>query len=194
MVILMVKTCDYPGCGRASDEWKIVRGYCTRHYQRMKSSGRLRVEKPRYMSPGEALEGRTERRGDCLIWTGTKNQKGYGRLRVGWNLESAHRVAFELAHGPIPDGAEVDHVCFNRACVEPAHLRLADRSTNSQYRRGAQPNSKSGIRNVHEKNGKWYVRLKVKQKNRIWGPFETVDEASTEAKRRREEFFYRPPE
>lgn len=145
----------------------------------------------KYATPAEALVGRSVRRGSCLIWTGHRNDKGYGRLLAdGW-LQSAHRVAYSLNFGPIPEGAEVDHICFNRACIEPSHLRLSDRATNTQYRRGAQPNSKSGIRNVHEKNGKWFVRLKVKQKNRIWGPFDSVDEAKAEAKRRREEFFYR---
>lgn len=182
--------CYFDGCIKTKADLKFVRGYCINHYNRLRVSGELPSAVDQYATAEESLRERSEQQGECLVWTGSKNQKGYGRLANRGRLESAHRVAYELSTGPIPAGMEVDHICFNRACVEPSHLRLADRSSNTQYRRGAQPNSKSGIRNVHEKNGKWFVRLKVKQKNRIWGPFDTADEAKSEARRRREEFFY----
>lgn len=191
MVIAMDIICYFDGCIKTKADLKFVRGYCINHYNRLRVSGELPSAVDQYATAEESLRERSEQQGECLVWTGSKNQKGYGRLANRGRLESAHRVAYELSTGPIPAGMEVDHICFNRACVEPSHLRLADRSSNTQYRRGAQPNSKSGIRNVHEKNGKWFVRLKVKQKNRIWGPFDSVDEAKAEAKRRREEFFYR---
>lgn len=191
MVMTMDVICDFDGCGKTRTDLKFVRGYCINHYNQLRTSGELPAVVDQYATAEESLRERSARRGECLIWTGTKNQKGYGRLANRGRVESAHRVAYELSIGPIPAGMEIDHICFIRACIEPEHLRLSDRAANTQYRRGAQPNSKSGIRNVHEKNGKWYVRLKVKQENRWWGPFETVDEAKAEAKRRREEFFYR---
>jgi hypothetical protein len=70
---------------------------------------------------------RTRRDGDCLVWTGAAQSSGYGSVGVG-NRKTAlvHRVIFELTHGPIPDGQQVDHVkalgCRNRLCINPAHL------------------------------------------------------------------------
>lgn len=189
MVMTMTVVCVSPGCTKTKTELKFVRGYCINHYNQLRKNGKLVAQVRQYSSPEEALKARSERRGECLAWTGTKNQDGYGRIRINDRLESVHRVAFEMTGTPIPEGMEVDHTCFNRACIEPRHLRLANRAQNTQYRRGAQPNSKTGIRNVHESNGKWFVRLKVQQKNRTWGPFGTVDEAKAEASRRRKEFF-----
>ena len=70
----------------------------------------------------------------CLIWTGYKSPDGYGRFRATRDGRSsakmAHRVAWEHAHGAIPDGMQVDHTCFNRACVNPNHLRLVTNKQN----------------------------------------------------------------
>src|SRR5262245_41993839 len=61
----------------------------------------------------------------CHNWIGTKNHKGYGH--VMWNLRTrmVHRLMWESIYGPIPDGLQIDHVCQNRACCNPDHLRLA---------------------------------------------------------------------
>jgi hypothetical protein len=70
----------------------------------------------------------------CWIWTGTKNEKGYGTLAVydGRNKSvRAHRISYELFHGRIPNGMVIDHICRNRLCVNPHHLRAVDHRTNS---------------------------------------------------------------
>ncbi|MEU4998269.1 HNH endonuclease signature motif containing protein [Streptomyces sp. NPDC021622] len=60
--------------------------------------------------------------GPCHLWDSSLNNKGYGTFWNGRTVK-AHRFAYEQAHGPIPDGLEVDHQCRRRACVNPGHLR-----------------------------------------------------------------------
>lgn len=61
----------------------------------------------------------------CMIWTGATNCHGYGLLRVQGRLRAAHRVAYELAVGPIPPGLTVRRRCADPACVRPEHLTLS---------------------------------------------------------------------
>ena len=62
----------------------------------------------------------------CWIWTAARNPvSGYGQVGAGGRYGGmllAHRVAYELTVGPIPDGMTLDHVCNRRECVNPAHL------------------------------------------------------------------------
>lgn len=71
---------------------------------------------------------RTE--GECLRWTGAHTPNGYGQMRVGGKVVSTHRVAHELAKGPILGGMEVDHLCRVRDCVNPDHLEAVTHREN----------------------------------------------------------------
>lgn len=78
---------------------------------------------------------KVDKSGDCWLWTASK-RNGYGQLGL-WKegrVEYAHRIAYELLVGPIPDGLVIDHLCRVRHCVNPAHMELVTRGEN--VRRG----------------------------------------------------------
>ena len=57
----------------------------------------------------------------CWNWTGPQERE-YGILWDGERNHRAHRWAYEHFVGPIPEGLEIDHLCFNTLCVNPKHL------------------------------------------------------------------------
>jgi hypothetical protein len=59
---------------------------------------------------------------ECWPYQGRLTTKGYGQFYFNGRRHSAHRVAYELAIGPVPSGAQLDHLCRNRACCNPSHL------------------------------------------------------------------------
>ena len=66
----------------------------------------------------------------CLEWTGRKTAKGYGQVVISRRDARAHRIAFTLAKGPIPEGMMVLHSCDNPPCCNPAHLRIGTAADN----------------------------------------------------------------
>lgn len=72
----------------------------------------------------ERFWSRVDRRGpdDCWDWTGRRHRQGYGIIWLGMKPLLAHRVAYELAVGPVPDDLCVCHRCDRPPCVNPAHL------------------------------------------------------------------------
>ncbi len=72
--------------------------------------------------------------GDCWDWTAGCDRDGYGRFRLGRQKARAHRVAWELTYGPIPEGLCVLHHCDRPVCVRPSHLFLGTNTDNTQDR------------------------------------------------------------
>lgn len=122
------RTCSVPKC----EQRPIARGWCARHYQRWQRYGDPLVQ--------AQIQGDDEARFwlkvtaagpdgmDCWLWTDARDKDGYGKFRLGRASKRSHRVAWELLRGDIPNDPKtdeslvLDHLCRNRACVNPWHL------------------------------------------------------------------------
>ena len=71
---------------------------------------------------------------ECWPWTAHTNAFGYGKYRVGKKLVMAHRMAYELANGPIPEGMFLLHSCDFPGCQNPSHLSIGTKGDNNRDR------------------------------------------------------------
>lgn len=114
----------------------------------MKRGKPARPPEDRFWEKVEKTEG-------CWHWRSALLETGYGQFWNGKIHVRPHRFIYELLVGPIPQGLDVDHVCHNedkscpggcscphRACVNPAHLRLATRRQNIVNGRDGRPRAK----------------------------------------------------
>lgn len=114
--------CDYEGCDREA----VARGFCHMHYKGWRRRN-TNVVNDWHRSPVERFWRSVEKGPNCWVWTMARPD-GYGRLLIGSRSDPsrgfvpAHRFSYELHIGPIPPGRVVDHLCRNRACVNPDHL------------------------------------------------------------------------
>lgn len=88
----------------------------------------------------------------CIEWTAYISPVGYGRVKYMGRFSQAHRIAYILTHGSIPDGLVLDHLCRNRCCVNPCHLEPVTDQIN--FIRGMAPGAiairENGCKRGHE--------------------------------------------
>lgn len=113
----------------------------------------------------ERFWAKVQKGAGCWKWQGYLNNAGYGKLYVNAGRRHcfAHRFAYELLVGPIPEGAEIDHICHTPSCVNPEHLRLATHALNSQNRSGPPIHNKSGYLGVYfeTRSQRWIAQVKL---------------------------------
>lgn len=108
------------------------KGYCTKHYQRMRFNRSLQTKLPVDLSLEERFWQKVSKGSpdSCWLWTGRKDRKGYGCLDFKRNTP-AHRISYELFVREIPANLTLDHLCRNPACVNFLHLEPVTVSENS---------------------------------------------------------------
>lgn len=100
----------------------------------------------------------------CLVYTGPALPSGYGRVTIQGRTLYVHRLAYEHAHGPIPQGFLVDHRCHVKPCMNAEHLQLATYSQNGLNRKGPASHCKSGVRGVRYQAGyakRWAAKVTI---------------------------------
>ena len=126
-------SCSIDDC----DKKAFGRGWCKMHHNRWLRHGDPLVVLAFRGTPEERLQHYMDRRGDddCWLWQGSiDKRRGYGVIAVDGKSKRAHRFAYELEYGPIPDDHDIDHHCHDpeicsggiacphRRCCNPRHM------------------------------------------------------------------------
>lgn len=167
-------------CGKPT----AAKGFCDGHYNQQRLGKPLTPLRGTALTPEQRFWANVNQTDGCWIWTASTTSAGYGQMSVRSKMKYAHRVSYELLVGPIPEGSEIDHICFVRKCVNPKHLRLATRKQNSENLRGALSNNmSSGIRNVYWTRSckKWSVQVSHNGKLYSGGRFTDMADAEAAA-------------
>ena len=132
----------------------------------------------------DKMDSLTTKTGTCWNWEGPANlSNGYGTVTIDGTREYAHRVAYEMAHGPIPKGMRVDHKCHHPLCVNPEHLRVVTIKQNAENYGGLNVTNSSGYRGVywHAQSSKWNVQVTHNGRRYAGGLHSSIEDANAAA-------------
>lgn len=167
--------CTFPECDRPNKNG----GLCIGHYsQRMKGRPLTTLANSLGESERRFWE-KVSKTGACWIWRGHVLNSGYGMGSIRGVRGLVHRIVYSMNYGPINDGHVVDHICRNKLCVNPAHLRAVTHTENVRTQ-GLRTNNTSGVRGVNwdAARNKWAARVNVGGRKRYVGRFDTLEEAA----------------
>lgn len=184
-------TCSIDGCTKPSRRMT----WCHMHYVRYNRHGH-----PLAMAPRITLWERIERKiaksdHGCWTWGGHHNiDTGYAQLRVNSRGADSgavyvHREVFKHYYGPVPVGLVVDHICHNRGCVNPDHLRAITQKQNTENRSGLGADNTSGYVGVSRARGRWDATVTHWGVTHRAGRFDTAEEAGAAARALRLQLF-----
>lgn len=178
------KICSSEDCERPAR----ARGLCAGHYQQQRKGQELRPLRSQ-ITLEQRFWSKIRKTPDCWVWTAATDSDGYGQVKVDGRYRRAHRVAWEMTNGPIPDGMVIDHRCGNPSCVNPDHLRTTTHSQNMQHRTGANKNNLSGVRGVcwHRQTNSWAVYVSLNGRTHWGGCHSTLEAADKAARALRKE-------
>lgn len=128
-----MKLCGFETCDRQA----AAKGLCLQH-RRQQRNGRELTQIKRMAKKSDSVDVRmarfTNRTETCWQWVGYVDRDGYGAITLEAVKRKAHRVAYKMAKGEIPDGFDIDHLCRNTACVNPDHLEAVPPEENQRRR------------------------------------------------------------
>lgn len=118
-------TCSIRSCTRR----RRARGWCALHYKRWLKNG---TTDRLYPTLSDRFWAKVRKSDGCWPWIKSRQPYGYGRFNYQGKQVQAHRVAWILTNGPIPDDLCVLHSCDNPPCCNPDHLFLGTKGDNNR--------------------------------------------------------------
>lgn len=179
---MSAQACSIEGCTRSLHG----RGWCATHYQRWRTHGDPEVcTTNRYVPMHERFWMKVQKSPDCWLWTAA-SLGGYGVFTEshGGKQHKAHRFAYELLVGPIPEGLVIDHRCRTTLCVNPSHLRPVTIKQNNEHKGGPTRLSTTGVLGVsYQAKSKRYMAMVGHNGERVYGGlYATIEEAAVAVK------------
>ena len=181
------RTCTIDGCDKPHKAF----GLCNLHYQRARRGGPLqpirRTEMDRFLPKVDKdgpIPAKAPHLGPCWIWTASRYRNGYPQFRIGRSMGYAHRWVYEYYHGALDKDMCVDHMCWTRHCVNPAHLRAVTTKQNLENQSGLSSANTSGFRGVSFDSSRnlWRAVVTHNRKTYPLGRFKTAEEAAIAAR------------